>query len=194
MGISRVSIRPAARFALALFCLALASGCLGNLNPFGRDPLTGGVDRRESALLDITFPPGLQIYPSHGYIERDSKNGLETLRGHVNPQSAALTFFNSLTANGWSLKIRPRKGDRAVYVYQREQRYAVLTFHKQGALTIVEIWTGNALPEGAPFSAPPQPVVSEDALQGEEYGPIQTMPSVPESEEKFGSPLEERSL
>lgn len=194
MGVSRVSIHHAARLVLALFCLALAPGCLGSLNPFGHDPLTGGVNRRESALLDITFPPGLQIYPSHGYTEPDSKDGLETLRGHVNPLSAALSFHNALTAKGWSLKIRPRKGDRAVYVYRRGQRYAVLTFHMQGALTVVEIWTGATLPEGAPFSTHPAPAVSEDAMQGEEYGPIQTMPSVPESEEKFGSPLEERSL
>lgn len=183
-------------------CLALAlcQGCFGSFqNPFSHDPLTGGVNSERSVLLDIPFPAGMQTYPSHGYVDSSTLEGLETLRGYVNPNAAALAFYNNLTANGWRLLTRPRKGDRAVYLYRRDEKYAVLTFRKQGALTIIEIWVGDTLPPGSGFSPPLEtpaapPVISHDAREGEEYGPIGHHAGTPAEEEKFGSTLEEREL
>lgn len=164
-------------FFLSLAALIL---CLGGCAFFGQnagyrnDPLTGGVNTQTSSLLNVALPRGFQRYSSHGYSKAgaEGQEGLETLRGHVDAGAAAMAMFNTLKSAGWQLRMFLNKGARAVYLYQKDNEYAMLAFHPQGLLTILEIWLGPRLPEGALPSLPGSGGAEEiPSLAGEEFGP-----------------------
>lgn len=181
----------------ALLTLAFALGGCANMGlpqPFGNDPLTGGVDASQSLLLPIPIPLGLQRYPSHSGISgAGRKEGVETLRGYVDPAACATSFYNKLKQAGWQLRMYQRLGQRAVYVYQKDNEIACLVFKEQGALTIVEIWLGARLVDNAQLTfAQPYSASDIKARAGEEYGPITESQGAPLVEERWG--LEEKSL
>ena len=139
-----------------LAVLATIQGCasIGLENPFSSDPLTGGTDAPTSQLLGVPAPAGMQRYASHGFQSfgpGGGRQGLEVLRGQVNTGFAAQIMYSGLQAQGWQLRLALRKGARAVYVYDRGAAMAVLTFESQALLTIMNIWTGDRLPDGAPL-------------------------------------------
>lgn len=155
---------------------AAATGCasLGVSNPFANDPLTGGAAAGTSHLLDVPLPAGLERYASHGYLTYGAdggRQGLETLRGNVDASQAAQSLFTALQSQGWQLRLSLRKGDRAVYVYEKGPALAVLAFRRQTVLTILEIWSGNRLPDGAGLSLPDAQSPATE-LPGEEYPPL----------------------
>ena len=166
--------------ALALGAFGLLSGCasMGLENPFANDPLTGGVDTATSTLLNVPLPAGLQRYSSHGYSATNAsgaREGLEVLRGRVNAGATAMELFSALKSHGWQLRLALHKEDHMLQVYEKGAEMAVLTFRSQAVLTILEIWVGQRLPDGATLD---MPVQSEDTgedgveLAGEEYGPL----------------------
>ena len=166
--------------ALSLGALGLLSGCasMGIENPFANDPLTGGVDTSTSSLLNVPLPAGLQRYSSHGYTATSAsgaREGLEILRGHVNAGTTAMELFSALKSHGWQLRLALHKEDHMLQVYEKGAEMAVLTFRSQAVLTILEIWVGQRLPDGAALE---MPVQTEDTgesgveLAGEEYGPL----------------------
>lgn len=166
---------------LALFaCAVLLSGCasMGLENPFASDPFTGGVDTTTSALLNVPLPAGLQRYPSHGYSATTSggaREGLEVLRGNVNAGACAMELFSALKSHGWQLRLALHKDGHMLEVYEKGTEMAVLTFRSQAMLTILEIWLGERLPDGATLEMPLEdPGVSGGGaeLAGEEYGPL----------------------
>jgi hypothetical protein len=134
--------------------LAMIQGC-NNLvvrNPFPDDPLTGGSEAATSRLLDIPLPLGMERYSTHGYQTygvHGGREGLETLRGNIDMFSAALSVHSSLAVQGWHLRLSLRKGDRIVQVYERGNALALLNFRRQTVMTILEIWTGGRLVDGA---------------------------------------------
>lgn len=167
--------RTLVTLALGLL-LATAQGCasMGVSNPFSNDPLTGGADAATSQLLDVPLPAGMQRYASHGYLDYGAdggRQGLETLRGNVDAGQAAQTLFAALQSQGWQLRLSLRKGDRAVYVYDKGNGMAVLAFRRQTVMTIVEIWAGGRLPDGSGLSLPGAPVPE---LSGEQYAPLES--------------------
>lgn len=178
----------------ALFVFLL-SGCanLGIRQPFANDPLTGGVDAGESLLLHVQLPLGLQRYPSHSKIAEGSRpEGLETLRGYVEQNACTMSFYDRLKAAGWQLRMRQSFGYRAVYVYQKGNELAALAFHRQGMLTIIEIWTGPRLADNsvlAPGHATDD--LPAKSLAPEEYGPISSG-KYKGTEEKWG--IEEHDI
>ena len=166
---------------LALLASAvLLAGCasMGIENPFANDPLTGGVDTTTSALLNVPLPAGLQRYASHGYSTTSpggGREGLEVLRGNVNAGACALEIFSALKSHGWQLRLALHKADHMLEVYEKGTEMAVLTFRSQAVLTILEIWLGQRLPDGATLELPQEdPGVSGGGaeLAGEEYGPL----------------------
>ena len=139
-----------------LAVLATIQGCasMGLENPFSNDPFTGGTDAPTSQLLGVAAPAGMQRYASHGFQSfgpGGGRQGLEVLRGQVNTAFAAQIMYSGLQSQGWQLRLALRKGTRAVYVYDRGAAMAVLTFESQALLTIMNIWTGDRLPDGAPL-------------------------------------------
>ena len=196
--------------ALSLGALGLLSGCasMGLENPFANDPLTGGVDTATSSLLHVPLPAGLQRYSSHGYTATNAagaREGLEVLRGHVNAGAAAMEIFSALKSHGWQLRLALHKESHMVEVYEKGAEMAVLTFRSQAMLTIIEIWVGQRLPDGATLEMPVQPEDSAESgveLTGEEYGPLDDSGSpagssgasapAPGTVEQWG--VEERSL
>lgn len=178
--------------------LAAAQGCasMGVGNPFSNDPLTGGADAASSQLLGVPLPAGMQRYASHGYMNYGAdggREGLETLRGNVDAAQAAQSMFTALQGQGWQLRLSLRKGDRSLYVYDKGNSLAVLAFRRQTVLTILEIWTGGRLPDGAALSLPGA-AESGAELPGEEYPPISgergqsspTPPPAPGTTEQWG--------
>lgn len=192
------------RLSLFTGWIFLLSACsyLGLENPFTNDPLTGGEDASTSILLNIRLPSGLQRYPSHGYIKTDAngnKEGLEIFRGNISATLASVDLFNALHAKDFELRLSLRKGDRWLALYQKKDEFAILTFHRQGLLTILQIWAGSRLPDGATLNfAPVQPLEDDPQVElpGEEYGPLEEHESSkrPGAVEQWGSPLEEREL
>lgn len=163
--------------ALLLLCLfPLLPGCaqMGIQAPFANDPLTGGVNATQSLLLHVPLPPGLQRYPSHSNIPGGSgREGLETLRGYVDQSSCAMSLYNSLKSAGWQMRMYQRHGYRAIYIYQKNDVLAALVFHRQGMLTVLEIWAGTRLADNAGLS-PGQQYEDDEPLKSiapEEYGP-----------------------
>lgn len=176
-------------------------GCsyLGVKSPFGADPLTGGVDAGTSTLLDVALPAGLQRYSGHGFVGTSAnggKEGLETLRSASSARTIALALFNTLKSHNWQMRMFQRKGERAFYLYQKDGEYAALVFHPQGALTILEIWRGPALPDGAVLTFAPEFGPSDDgeaSIAPEEYGPMEKEQPLG-AEERWGGTLEEKEL
>lgn len=169
--------------SLLLSCQILLCGCswLHSQAGYRNDPFTGGINTGTSELLNVPLPAGLQRYVSHGYssFTTNGREGLETLRGNINSKATALAMFNTLNSSGWQLRMSARKGERAVYLYEKNMEYALLSFHPQGLLTIIEIWAGPRLPDGATLSLPP--TLEEDNLPsivGEEYGPMEDSQNV----------------
>lgn len=192
-------------FIFLLLASFVLSGCawLGMDNPFNADPLTGGVDASTCRLLGVGLPAGFQLYPSHGYVENGASGqpaGLETYRGNASVAHANVAMFNSLKAAGWKLELALRKGDRAVTLYRRDSRLALVAFHRQGMLTIMEIWAGEELPPDAVLGLDAEPDQNDGNVEmaGEEYGPLgeDEKEPAPGSVEKWGkaSTLEEREL
>ncbi len=165
--------------ALLLGAVSLLQGCasMGVGAPFSNDPLTGGVDTATSALLNVPLPAGLQRYASHGYSALNAdggREGLEVLRGRVNAGAAAMELFTALKSHGWQLRLSLRKEDRLLQVYEKAGEMAVLAFRSQAMLTILDIWLGRRLPEGATLQMPDDPGLTGGGaeLPGEEYGPL----------------------
>ena len=166
--------------ALLISASGLLPGCasMGLENPFSTDPLTGGVDTGTSALLNVPLPAGLQRYSSHGYTTTGAggaREGLEMLRGRVNAGATAMELFMALKSHGWQLRLALHKEDHLLQIYEKGTEMAVLTFRGQGALTILEIWAGQRLPDGATLEMPvDEPGLGDGGaeLAGEEYGPL----------------------
>lgn len=190
---------PNMLLSLTMGCVLLLSACanMDFANPFTSDPLTGGQDATTSILVETPLPYGLQRYSSHGFIatgENGARNGLETFRGNIDGNAGAVTMFNNLHAAGWDLRMQNRKGDRALYVYQKGNDIAAVTFRRQGMLTIMEIWRGPELEKGATLGNPEyeEPMPS---IAGEEYGPLDSSPEKPGVSENWGNrKLEEKEL
>lgn len=184
------------RLILAFFCLLGVAGCasLGFNQPFSNDPLTGGVDAGQSLLLQTALPPGLQRYPAHSHISGGGrKEGLETLRGYVDQRNCAMSFYNRLKLDGWQLRMYQRFGYRSIYIYQKNDTIAALVFHRQGLLTIIEIWTGARLADNyALQQAQPQIDDSLHSIHGEEYGAVTESEGAKGTVEKWG--VEERDI
>lgn len=166
--------------ALLLGAGSLLQGCasMGVSSPFSNDPLTGGVDTGTSALLNVPLPAGLQRYASHGYSAMNAdggREGLEVLRGRVNAGAVAVELFTALKSHGWQLRLSLRKEDRLLQVYEKGGEMAVLTYRSQAMLTILDIWLGRRLPDGATLEMPaddPGLGGGGAELAGEEYGPL----------------------
>lgn len=166
--------------ALLLGAGSLLQGCasLGVGAPFANDPLTGGVDTGTSALLNVPLPAGLQRYASHGYSAMNAdggREGLEVLRGRVNAGAVAMELFTALKSHGWQLRLSLRKEDRLLEVYEKDGEMAVLTFRSQAMLTILDIWLGRRLADGATLQMPVDDAGLSGGgaeLVGEEYGPL----------------------
>lgn len=158
----------------------LLSGCasLGLENPFSSDPLTGGTDASTSSLLNVQLPDGFQRYASHGYTAVGStgaREGLEVLRGRINAGTAAMELFSALNSRGWQLRLALHKEDHLLQVYEKGAEMAVLNFRSQAVLTILDIWLGPRLPDGATLMIPlkaPRANESGGELPAEEYGPL----------------------
>ena len=111
-----------ARLLLFVFPLILSGCSMSGNSLFGSDPFTGGINDSHSTLADIPLPAGLQRYPNHGFINsaaNGEKNGLETLRGHVNEASTLRQFHDSLRQAGWQLLTAQQKGSRARYLFSK---------------------------------------------------------------------------
>ena len=166
--------------ALLISAAGLLSGCasMGLENPFSNDPLTGGVDTTTSALLNVPLPAGFQRYASHGYSATNAtggREGLEVLRGNVSAGAAAMELFSALKSQGWQLRLALHKADHMLQVYEKGAEMAVLTFRSQAVLTILEIWLGQRLPDGATLEMPVHESGDDGGgveLPGEEYGPL----------------------
>lgn len=183
---------------LALILTIPVIGCasLGVQNPFSTDPLTGGQNASTSLLLGVPIPSGMQKYPSHGYTSTSDDGqvqGLETYRGNVDSSYAATTMFNGLQNAGWHLRMQNRKGGRAVYVYQKGNALADIVFHRQGVLTIMEIWESPRLEDGVSLTRPEEDNLTP-SLAGEEYGPLDEPKSSGQTESWGGKNLEEKDL
>lgn len=180
-------------FGSVFVLLAALSGCagLGVQSPFGNDPLTGGTDTSTSALLNVPVPAGFQRYSSHGFSRLNAsggREGLETLRGNVDEGAAEQAMFSALRGTGWQLRLALRKGNRSIQAYSRDKELAVLVYRRQGMLTILEIWVGQRLPDGATLDLPGEDggLNGSAELAGEEYGPLDPASAGPDA--AAGSP------
>lgn len=178
------------KFAFLVFlCMGLCACVIPGQSSYINDPLTGGVDARTSALLNIPLPSGLQYYPSHSRISQGSrKEGLEMLRGHVEQASCGKAFYDSLRRVGWNLRLRENAGSRSIYIYQKDDELAAIIFQAQGMLTIVQIWTGPRLADN--YSLPPTKVQETWSTAPTETAPASGADSG--TVEKWG--VEERDL
>lgn len=168
--------RTIVTIALALG-LAFGQGCAsGLIGPFSdNDPITGGINANTSQLLEIPLPAGLQRYSGHGFQsigESGSREGLEVLRGNINANLAAQQIFSGMQGQGWQLRLALNKNNRAIYVYDKQDRTAALTFRPQTMLTVIDIWAGPRLPDGTALEMPQAPSPAIRSIQGEEFGPL----------------------
>lgn len=197
---------------LLSLCILPACGGIRVKGPFANDPLTGGVDTASSRLLGISLPAGMQLYSSHGFMLSDSMTptGLEVLRGEVDTDQAAQHMHTGLQSQGWHLRMNIRKGRRLTQVYDNGQELSVLHFRPQVAFTIMEIWRGTRLENGAgnaifteiPFGGTGDTGSSDGLVDipGETFLPLQDEPPPAERPkpghvESWGDgPIQEREL
>lgn len=147
-------------------------GCAsGLMQPFGKDPVTGGEDTGQSLLLGVSTPAGLQRYPSHSHVE--GGQGLETMRGYVDQLACSMNLYNSLRQAGWQLRMKQRYGQRAIYIYEKNNDLAALVFRSQATLTILEIWLGPKLVDNADINfGIPQNSAGIKSIAPEKFGPV----------------------
>ena len=179
-------MRTFAAFLLAYFL----TGCASINSVYNRDPLTGGVNTGISPLLHCPVPGGMQIYPSHSYAEQGPtgvSQGLETYRGAVNATTCGIAMHNTLKQNGWQLRLSLRQGGRYLYLYAKGDERCVITLRSQGILTIMEIWLGAALPDGAELHPSTSNLPSEPKIEN-----FETFEDNSANEENFG--IEEKDL
>lgn len=174
----------------ALFSSFLLLGACSFFQSWQRDPLTGGENATMSKTLGVQMPGNFQYYPSHSFVNQGEGQGLETWRGYMDPAIAAMRMFNNLKADGWQLRVSLQRSSRALYVYQKNNLYAIITFHKQGALTIMEIWTSPALPDDSILEMP-QAIDNSQSESGN-YAPVEEYS--PGQVEEWGDSLPERDL
>lgn len=171
---ARPCMRLAGAVALAFFlagCNGLGTGQFAN--PFTANPFTGGEKARTSRLLGLSLPAGLELYPSHGFeggAQDGSSQGLEVLRGYVDPSQAAEYMFTGLKGAGWQLRQSLSRDSHSLQVYEKDNRMAAIVLRPQAAFTIMEIWTGPRLPDGAALQFR-HDYSPDKSLPGEEYGP-----------------------
>ena len=81
-------------------------------------------------------------------------------------------------------------------IYERNGEIALLAIHRQGMLTILEIWAGARLAEGAMLSSHSSASGddNEKSLPGEEYGPLEQGEKQEGMVETWGGNVEERDL
>ena len=141
-------LRPLVILAACLL-FAQVQGCssMNISNPFSNDPLTGGVDTGTSQLLGVSTPAGMQRFPTHGY--QNGTQGLEVFRGDVEMGFAAQTMFTGMQGQGWNLRMAQRKGNRAVYVYDKGSSMATLVVERETLGTLLTIWVSDRMPDGA---------------------------------------------
>lgn len=178
---------------VAILGFALFACVIPGQSLYTNDPLTGGVDSRQSALLHIPLPSGLQYYPSHSKLSGGArKEGLETFRGYMDEGQAASYIYKGLRNAGWQMRLRESAGGRSIYIYEKDGELAAITFQKQGMLTIVHIWAGPRLADNAQFSSS-QPESGDGlmSLPGETYAPAESQ-GQPGKVESWG--VEERDL
>ncbi|MBQ9407439.1 MAG: hypothetical protein IJU37_11975 [Desulfovibrio sp.] len=184
--------RPLVILASCLVAAVLAGCADVNLrNPFTSDPLTGGQNVGTSRLLSLTIPAGMQLYPTHGSSTTDG--GMEVYRGRVEMTSVALYMHSGLAGQGWNLRLTRRQGSRAVSVYERANSVVVLTLERTTLGTLLCIWTGERMPDGAGL---PQNVwTAQTGSVGSETYQDFTAPQ-PQSTESWGggSDLQEHNL
>ncbi len=137
-------------FVILASCLVLLGGCaeMHLHNPFSSDPLTGGENVGTSRLLTLSVPAGMQLFPSHGSTAADG-GGLEIYRGWVDMNVVAQYMHSGMQGQGWNVRLARRKDSRAVYVYERTTSMAVLTVERTALGTLLCIWTGERLADGA---------------------------------------------
>ncbi len=162
--------------AFCLTAIPLAGCAEMNLkNPFTSDPLTGGIDAGTSRLLGLSVPPGMQLYPSHGLNAPDG--GMEVFRGRADMASVAQYMHSGLQGQGWNLRLARRKDGRAVYLYERGSSVAALTLEKSAFGSLLYIWTGERLPDGA---ALPQDALPPAGSGSDGYGASGGMDTTPQ--------------
>lgn len=150
-------IRSQAAFGLGALLAFLLAGCSalesGQFsNPFTANPFTGGEAAGTSRLLGLSVPAGMELYASHGFegsAQDGSTQGLEVLRGYISAPDAAAYMFSGLRGQGWNLRQSVSRESQSLQVYEKGDRMATILMRPQATLTIMEIWTGQRLPDGS---------------------------------------------
>ncbi len=175
-------------------CLVPLGGCaeMHLRNPFSSDPLTGGENVGTSHLLTLSVPAGMQLFPTHGSTAADG-GGMEIYRGWVDMNSVAQYMYSGMQGQGWNIRLARRKDSRAVYVYERASTLAVLTVERTTLGTLLCIWTGERLPDGA---VPLQEAVPPATGEGSDPENSSGTTHQPGTVETWGDPgaVQERSL
>lgn len=135
---------------LALLALPALAGCGGVTMPLTGTTPGGGVIARESALLSIPVPGGMDFYPEHSRMTNG--DGMEIFRGDASPTLCARVVTDNMQSSGWTCRLAQAGQDRALYAFEKNGRLAVITIQPQSptTLTLLTIYTASTPPQGIP--------------------------------------------
>ena len=134
---------------LTLLLLPVLAGCAGQAIPFTGNTAGGGVVAHESRLLGIAIPRGMDFYPEHSQIE--GADGMEILRGTASPALCASSVSNALQDAGWQGRLGYATERRALHVFEKQGRLAVINIEPQSGFTLMIIYTSSNPPQGMPI-------------------------------------------
>ena len=137
---------------LTLLLLPVLAGCAGQAIPFTGTTAGGGVVAHESKLLGIPIPRGMDFYPEHSQIV--GMDGMEIFRGTASPALCASTVSNTLQDAGWQGRLGHATERKALYVFEKQGRVAVINIEPQAGFTLMTIYTSSTPPQIMPIPVP----------------------------------------
>lgn len=136
---------------LLLFCSLLLTGCsdLNISNPFEQST-TSGNEVYFDQFPDVPIPRDMSVDSKRSLIpvaQDGTKTGLLTVEGRVDKPSLVNAMFSNMNRQGWTLR-GATMGDKAMHLYEKDNRFAVLYFYEQTTTTAMEIWVLTRLADG----------------------------------------------
>ncbi len=142
-----------------------SSGGVNVPNPFASSSASAS-DIYYEHFEDIPIPRAMSVNLERTLVSvtpEGTRVGLVTTEGRVELPSLINAMAHNLTQSGWAIRGRVR-GVRAMDIYEKNDRIAVLYFYDQVLNSVMEIWSTTRLPDGFVLKTPGQAI--QKANQG----------------------------
>ncbi len=145
----------------------LLSGCTEYLSDI---TIPNPFEQKEANTADAVYYGHFSDIPIPVDMEKDMKNtkvvfyndnvsGIEIYEGRVEINSLSAAMEHNLLKNNWTL-IAKEYDEKIMQIYQKDNRFAIITFYNQTLTTGMDVWVLDKLPQNIINSTPYPPATS----------------------------------